>query len=365
MIVWPEDGARTSADARAVEVAGFESVSGLDTVEAARETVREDTRVALEAVRADLERAQSLYLEQDFAQMAQVLATAEERALSLLALPGTCDTLWELEFRRGLAALGAADETATRARFRLAASLRPDRRPDAAYYGPDVAQAFAEAVEAERAAVRSPFGVTVIPDDATRFVDCGPAGGETELSMGLHVVWVGAPGFSAHAAVVDVAEASTTRVALAPDPRRGAEALAALPPEVPVRVTEPSSRTVLWQLLDAEDVDALVWLEPEGTAWEAQLHVRDARGRVHREATRGEAVAAALSELSRQGTLVMVAPVVEREPGPQPEPKRPLVRKWWFWTAVGGVVLTAVAVGLAVGLGRTTSGPSRQTITVE
>ena len=37
-------------------------------------------------------------------------------------------------------------------------------------------------------------------------------------------------------------------------------------------------------------------------------------------------------------------------PPPQPE-KQPLVRKWWFWTAIGGaVVLTGLGIGLGVGL---------------
>jgi tetratricopeptide (TPR) repeat protein len=33
-----------------------------------------------------------------------------------------------------------------------------------------------------------------------------------------------------------------------------------------------------------------------------------------------------------------------------PAPKTPLYKKWWLWTAVGGMVVVGVAVGLGVGL---------------
>lgn len=366
MLVWPEDG--STPETSAVEAAGFEPVDGVGAIAAARATVREQTREQLDAVRVDLDRAQALYLEQDYTQMDQVLADAEQRALSLLALPGTCDTLWELEFRRGLAALGERDAAATQARFRLAASLRPGARPDAAFYGPDVAQAFAAAVEAERAAVGSPVGLAIEPADATRIVDCEPAPrAEIKLSLGLHVVWASAPGRVPHAEIVDVARTSTLQVALATDPRQGVDALAALPAEVSVRMADASARAVLLQVADELNVDAIVALRRDGEDWQAQLHTEDARGKVHREGTQQEAIEAALAELGLDGRVVMVAPVVAppvHDDGSTT--KRPLVRKWWFWTVLGGVAATAVVVGLVVGLGRgSASGPSRQTIIVE
>jgi hypothetical protein len=39
---------------------------------------------------------------------------------------------------------------------------------------------------------------------------------------------------------------------------------------------------------------------------------------------------------------------VTAEPRPQTSNDKPITRKWWFWTAIGGA---AVAVGLGVGLG--------------
>lgn len=35
-------------------------------------------------------------------------------------------------------------------------------------------------------------------------------------------------------------------------------------------------------------------------------------------------------------------------PGPVP---RPLYKKWWFWTAIGGAAVAATAIGLGIGLG--------------
>jgi hypothetical protein len=42
----------------------------------------------------------------------------------------------------------------------------------------------------------------------------------------------------------------------------------------------------------------------------------------------------------------------------QPE-KKPVWKKWWFWTAIGGAAVVVVAVGLGVGLGTASSGGTR------
>lgn len=372
VMVWPNDGGSEPGDAQAVRAAGFEAVdfeAHRAVLARERAAAREQARGDLEAVRASLEQAQALYLEQDYARMDQVLADAETH-LPLLAVAEGCDTLWELEFRRGLAALGGENLEAAKARFRLATSVRPKRRPDPSFYGPDVTQAFLEAVEAERAAVRAPVGLSVTPGDATRLVDCAEVdAAEVSASIGLHVVWAAAVGRVPQAEVVDLAEAASVRIDLAPDPRRGAAAIAALPAEVPVRIEEPSSRAVIGEVMADHDVDAVVWLRRDGHEWTARLHVADGRGKRHTDAARSDAVAAALVELGDDGRLRIVPPHVA-QPGSAPtDPapaKRPVARTWWFWTIVGTAALTAVAVGLGVGLRPTGSGvPSRRTIIVE
>lgn len=368
MLVWPEDGHASAVDVQVVTEAGFEAAhfgAQAERIATARARVRTETKTQLEGVRDDLARAQALYLEQDYAQMDRVLAEAEARALPLLAVPSACETLWELEFRRGLAARGRADADAAQARFRLAAALVPQRRPELGYYGPDVAQAFAEAAQAERASVKTPLGFSVMPADGTRVVDCRPVDArEVEVSMGLHVLWAGAPGHRPEARIVDLSRTQTLRVVLPADGLRGVDAIAALPDVVELDVSGPSSRAVLLQAARAE-ADAMVWLGTDGRTWRAQLHLERGRGKVHVAGTRAEAITAAVSELDADGTLRMLSPSVQPTPAPAPT-RKPLVRRWWFWAATGGVVATAVAVGLAVGLGRrASSGSGRQTITVE
>jgi hypothetical protein len=52
--------------------------------------------------------------------------------------------------------------------------------------------------------------------------------------------------------------------------------------------------------------------------------------------------------MTTSNTLVATAP---------PPRKTPVYKKWWLWTAVGGVVVVGVAVGLGVGLSGS-SGPA-------
>ena len=55
-----------------------------------------------------------------------------------------------------------------------------------------------------------------------------------------------------------------------------------------------------------------------------------------------------LREEQRKRAAAHVSPATP-QPTPAPAPaEQPLVRKWWFWTAIGG---TAVVTGLGIGLG--------------
>jgi tetratricopeptide (TPR) repeat protein len=45
----------------------------------------------------------------------------------------------------------------------------------------------------------------------------------------------------------------------------------------------------------------------------------------------------------------------------RPTEKPPLYKRWWLWTAVGGVVVVGLAVGLGVGLGESAASSGRYT----
>ena len=73
-------------------------------------------------------------------------------------------------------------------------------------------------------------------------------------------------------------------------------------------------------------------------------------------AAAAEAAAKAAAEKAAAEAPVVVA-------APAPPPKKPLYKKWWLWTAVGGgVAAIALGVGLGVGLrGHSTTYPSPPT----
>lgn len=70
------------------------------------------------------------------------------------------------------------------------------------------------------------------------------------------------------------------------------------------------------------------------------------------EAQRRTAVEGYLVELRAEQSAKHSAPVANPAPITKAAPTQtPLVRKWWFWTAIGGAaVLTGLGIGLAVGL---------------
>jgi hypothetical protein len=62
-----------------------------------------------------------------------------------------------------------------------------------------------------------------------------------------------------------------------------------------------------------------------------------------------------IAALEREPQLLTAAP---SSPSPSPSSsadverpaKPPLYRRWWLWTAVGGVAVAGIAIGLGVGL---------------
>jgi hypothetical protein len=68
---------------------------------------------------------------------------------------------------------------------------------------------------------------------------------------------------------------------------------------------------------------------------------------------------AALEEEIASEAKAKTAAGVEKPPPPTvvitepPPPPKPIYKRWWLWTAVGGAVAVGVAVGLGVGLTQT------------
>lgn len=68
---------------------------------------------------------------------------------------------------------------------------------------------------------------------------------------------------------------------------------------------------------------------------------------------------AALAAQTKPAAPVATAPVLTAAQW-QPEPT-PFYQKWWVWTAVGGVVVVGLAVGIGVGVARYNATPTAST----
>ena len=365
VVVWPADGSavRSEADAAAVRDAGFEAV-GFDTISAeldeARSRTRASERERLAVVRQGLDAAEAKFLAQDWDAMLAELDTLESSALALLATPDNCPTLWELQFRRGLALFSKGDKAGANARFRFAAALDENRKVSEVVYGPDVVQAFLAAAEGQRADVKQPVDLAVEPSDALVVVDCRAHEGDTvRLAPGLHVVRVDAPSHAAAAVVVDTRSEARANAVAAPDGSAAAEGLAT----AGVLLDRPSWATAVSKVAAAAGADAYVWLAAEGAEFAAQVVVDGKRGRRREADSRAAAVKLALEDLGDDGTIRMGKPTVVTPPTGDPNDgkpprKRGVARKWWFWTIIGGVVVAA-ALGLGLGLGLRPQDPDR------
>ncbi len=371
VVVWPADGSArgSEGDAQAVRDQGFDAVAFepiASSIDDARARALQSERAELDRVRESLDRAQAEFLEQDWNAMLGELDTIEQTSLPLLATDAYCATLWEVEFRRGLALRFKGDTTAAGDRFRFAAALDPARRPTSEVYGPDVAQAFLAAVEAYKADVEQPLTLDVEPDDALVVVDCRAVEGKAvRLSPGLHVVRVEAPG---HRPVAEVIDTRSDREASVTAPRDGTlppiDAIGRVPAGTTAGLDAPSWAAVIDAAVDAVGADAFVWLTADDGRFAAQVVVDGKRGRRRVADGRSEAIALALEDLGRDGRLVMGRPeVADPDNGRNVDDvgatkKKGIARKWWFWTILGTVAVGAVAVGLGVGLTRG-NGPDR------
>jgi hypothetical protein len=348
VLLWPHTPeAELAAAEREALARGVELVDSAQLwrqlEQAAEALARDEERLfaRIDEARRDARRA---FLEQRFDEKVEILAKLEAAALELLSRPAHVELLWEVQLARGLAYLYRGDEddqARARERFELCVALAPDRAPARELYGPDVAQAFAQARAARDAESPRPTAIRARPPDARVTVD-----GQLVLDLrrpralrpGLHVVRASAPGFQPRAQLVRVEQGEAIELALEPSPTGDPVArLAAGWRDGEVRAATASGRSALTQLARSVGADHL-WLVAEGDARIRDLDVaRPDAVAIHAD------VAAATRALRGQGDALV-------QDSPTREPRKPLYRRWQLWAGAG--VVAAAATGVALGLSR-------------
>ena len=359
-------------DVTAVEAALREdghAVASWSTIAADVTAARDRARAARDKGRAEageaIEAAMASWLSQDFAGMRTGLQAVERDHLLDLATEPGCATLWQLQFRLGLS---AGDDADTRAEhYGTALALDAEARPDRALYGPDVAQAFVEVVEARATSPSRTLKLTTTPIDATVAVDCHEVDRAKGIAVrpGRHVVVVSAPGYLPVAQIVEVGDSGP------PDPIE----LWAASEDDPIagfgegwlgefQPASPSTRAGLQAIAKRERADVLVTLSTDADGWRAQGWLVDPPPKAARTETarvRGEdatqAARRALAWVTDAGTIATPAPAVKPPIGAtgptdtRPRRCRPAKKCWWVWTLIA-VAGAGLAVGLGVGLSR-------------
>lgn len=322
----------------------------------ARAPIETDAHARLAAVDAALERIRGAYLEQRWDAMEREALALESSDLTLLADPRRCASLWEIELRLALVYLSRkADGDAERAgeRIAFALALDPERRPARDVYGPDVVGAFVAASERSSAQATRSIAITSVPADARLAVDCRelPRDHVAELRPGLHVVFARAAGHAANAALVRIPGEPRPELALTEISGSAIDRLAHSldPDELDPR--RAGDRRALAAAAAEDGSAGLVLTWPAGERVSARVLVGAAAGPTVVADDIASALRLALAQLDDRGRFVTATAVArERSPQDAATPKRSIVRKWWFWTILGTVVVGAVATGLALGL---------------
>ncbi len=320
----------------------------------ARDEAEATTRARQAEVDAALVTAREQWLAQQWDELDAGLATIEQSHLDLLADPRRCETLWEIELRRSLAARGKQDAAEQDRRTAFALALAPDRRPAREVYGPEVVAHFAAAAEARNARVPVSVALDVQPPHAVVHVDCRPVHtARIDLEPGLHVVHARAIGHASTARIFVVPDDARVELGLVADP--SGDAVTRLGRGLatgPLALQLSAHRRALIDAAAARDIDVVVVVESTNDAAIARALVGEGRGEAQRRSTVEAAVAAALGTIADDGTLrgTSIATTKPRPDAPPPKTKTPIVRAWWLWTSIAVVLAVGVGVGLGVGL---------------
>jgi len=373
LVVWPATPELESeldhdlrVDARFELQARDSLVRRLDEARAAEAQRRTGELAEIERVLAS---ARESFLAQRFDDMQAQLVALHRDRLALLADPRHCATLWEVEFRLGLAyqfRKADGDVERMQQQYALALALDPGRRPLREAYGPDVIEAFLAAVDAQSGRTAHPLRVTAKPRDLEVHVDCRPVPptGVVDLPPGLHVVHARGPGFSPQAIAVDTDGMEV--VAMQPPAHASPDPIVRLGATTETDAIDPRRPTARKALAAASsawgaEITVLVW-RSEGKA-AARALVGAGSGPVVLRDDVQQVVAAVLAGIDDAGRLraTTVTTTTDRAPAPAARKRKPVHKTWWFWTILGTVVVGGVAV--AVGLTVPKRSPDRLVIT--
>ena len=288
------------------------------------------------AIEERILRARRLYRDLAFRASLEELERAQADAEARLPVDETTSLLDRIHLLRALdhLALGEPEEASTA--LRQAVILAPGRDGlDPAEYSPEVRAAY----DAERKALSTEgaYPLDAESDPLASVSSDGRRAGSTPLVLrlhrGRHYLVFRAPRYAAALHVVDIDEASELRLrveleALRPTEVAGrlaglsAPELAALPSAERAGLVSPGGA-------------APVHVGRDDGGWRAAL-IDPSTGAIVRS------VGTEIDELD----LAVPELVGSLRDAPQ---KKPLVRKWWFWTAIGAAVV-ATSLGLYFGL---------------
>jgi len=353
VLVWPTaPGQDTAGAERAVTEAGFRVVPFAPVgarLAAHGDAARERETAVLELVEVGLAEVRRAYLEQRFDDMLVALARIEGDALEVVARPEHRAVLWEIEFQMGLAyhsRRGDSDAALARARFELCLALDPERRPERELYGPEVAAAFADALDARSKKTPRPVRIAVGPSDARVVVDGVPLVDSSlprNLRQGMHAVAASAPGFAPTAFLAAIDTDNELQLAL--DRNREADAvdrIGAAWSNRELRANTASGRAAIRAAAAAAGAVAVLIVDIDDTSGAAAwLLTADQASEPVRAATVEAAAAGAIAPLAPDGRLRR-APAGADPLAPAPRGPVPIYRRPIFWIAAGAVLATGV-----------------------
>ncbi len=323
---------------------------------AVRAPFARDEYARLAAVDTALDRIREAYLEQRWDDMEREALALEAAELPLIADPRRCASLWELELRLVLVYLSRnlpGDQERATERIAFALALDPDRRPARDVYGPDVVGAFVSVSERVSARAIRNVSIARMPEDARVAVDCRdlPDGGVADLRPGLHVIHGRAAGHLPAAKIVRIADDPRPEITLAEGQGDAIERLARSLDADEIDPRRGADRRALTAAAVADGSAGMVIVWPSGERFSARIVLGARSGPTVVAADVEAAIRLALAQLDAKGRFV--APSITaapRAPADTGKPKAGIVRKWWFWTVLGVVVVGSVATGLALGL---------------